>query len=328
MADGLMCWQSGVFWKGYDGSSQGIARIYPGKSTLVTSDNNYSTITDYLKVNLYSYPEYKNMKVVQRIASTLAFSINNNLGYTRLINPYHNLEVLTFNGDRSISKPLRTLKTSYLETMILNPWETGIKIKSSYDEGAGKDGIQHSVTISELISDNVVIENCSFIDNHRGGISGGSNNVTIRNCVFSKNSVTENYAGKTAPLYLIAGTNYHIDFEDSYAKNLKICGCSFSRDKDIIGKILLGVYTVDFHDNVSDTPVSIYNNLLSNVHDNKFSSAPISFSPWRLSDFDEGLQKHGFKYLTRAVMVTNNKIKSSFSNSGDSHTILMQSNNY
>ena len=326
MADGLMCWQSGVFWRGYDGSYQGISRVYPGVSKLVSGDKYFSTITDYARLNLYDDPDYKRLGVVRKIAAKRAFSINNNLGYTRLINPYHNLEVITFN-EKSKNKPLRTIRTSYLETIVLNPEETGFRIKSFYDEGAGKDGLQHSVTISELISSSVVIEDCSFTDNHRGGISGGSNDVTIRNCHFRKSKVVRNYSGKTVPLYLYGGTNYHIDFEDSYAKNLEICGCSFTRDSDTIGKILLGVYTVDFHDNDSDAALCLYNNVFCNIHDNRFSSSPLWLSSWRHSDYDEGLQMHGFKYLTRVVYVHDNVVRSNQSLTKHNRTVVYQSNN-
>lgn len=326
MADGICCSQSGGFWSSYDGIYKGIRRVSPGKSMLLAGDKDYSTITDYLKIDLYSYPDYSGMGVVKKIAGRRAFSVNNNLGYTRLINPFHNLEVITFN-EKSKNKPLRAIKTSYLETILLNPAETGLKIKSSYDEGAGKDGLQHSVTISELISSSVVIEDCSFTDNHRGGISGGSNDVTIRNCHFRKHKNVQNHSGKTIPLYLFGGTNYHINFEDSYAKDLKVYGCTFSRDSDTIGKILLGVYTVDFHDNVSNSPVCLYNNVSCNIHDNRFSSSPLWLSSWRHSDYDEGLQKHGFKYLTRVVFVHDNLVHSNQSMAKHNRTVVYQSNN-
>lgn len=327
MADGIICWQSGGFWKSYEGGYQGIGRVSPGKSLPVAGDKDHTTITDCFLIKLYSNPDYQGMKVVQRIAAQRAYSVNNNLGYTRLINPYHNIEILTYNAAKSSKDPLRTIKSSYLETIILNWDETNLRIKSSYDEGAEKDGLQHSVTVSELISSDVVIEKCRFTDNHRGGISGGSNTVTIRDCIFQKHRDMKNYAGSTIPLYLYGGTNYHIDFEDSFAKDLVIYGCSFSRDSDAIGKILLGVYTVDFHDNVSDAPVCLYNNVFCDIHDNYFSSSPLWLSSWRHSDYDEGLQMHGFKYLTRVVYVHDNVIGSNQSLTKHNRTVVYQSDN-
>lgn len=310
MADGICCEQSGGMWRGYDDIYQGIWRSYPGASKPIHGDKNYTTVSNYFSVEkLYSQPDAMRLAVVRRIASQRAYSVNNNQGYTRLINPYHNLEILTFNGRKSTDIPLRTLKTSYLETIILEGDETGVKVRSSYDEGAMNDGIQHSETISELVSSHVVIEDCFFEDNHRGGISGGSNDVTIRNSRFHKNHDTVNYSGKTIPLFLIGGTNYHINFEDNYAKDLKVYDCEFSRTANTIGKLLVGVYTMDFHNNVSDASVYLYNNLCCNIHDNRFSVAPLWFSSWRHSDYDEGLQKHGFKYLTRVALVHGNKIE-------------------
>ena len=308
MADGVSCAQSGGIWRGYDDIYQGIWRVSPGKSMLVPGDCNNTTLTDYFKINLYSQKDAIKFGVVRELASRRAYSLNNNQGYTRLINPYHNLEILTFNETKSKDIPKRIIKSSYLETIFLNSDETGVKIRSAYDEGATVDGLQHSETISELISSHVLIEECSFEDNHRGGISGGSNDVTVRYCRFRKNHKSQNYAGRDIPLYLYGGTNYHINFEDNFAKDLKVYGCEFSRSTNTIGKLLFGVYTMDFHHNVSDAPVCIYNNVFSDIHDNKFSGSSLWFSSWRHSDYDEGLQKHGFKYLTRVAFVHDNEI--------------------
>ena len=309
MADGVSCAQSGGIWRGYDNIYQGIWRSYPGVSKPIPGDDKYTTISSYFRIdNLYSQPDAMRMAVVRKIASKRAFSINNNQGYTRLINPYHNFEVLTFNGRKSTDIPLRTIKTSYLETIILNADETGVKVRSSHDEGAPNEGLQHSETISELVSSHVIIEDCLFEDNHRGGISGGTNDVTIRDSRFHKNHNTINYSGKTIPLFLVGGTNYHINFEDNFAKDLKVYGCEFSRTANTIGKLLFGVYTLDFHHNTSDAAVYLYNNICSDIHDNIFTGDPLWFSSWRHSDYDEGLQKHGFKYLTRIALVRDNKI--------------------
>lgn len=325
MGDGTTSAQSGGFWRGYDDAYQGINRAFPGVSKPVPGDNNYSTISPYLSVNkLYTNADAMKLAVFRRIASKRVFSINNNQGYTRLINPFHNLVLYTFDDKISTDIPLRIIKTSYLETINLTDEETGVRISSSYDEGAGQDGIQHSDTISELISSHVIIEDCSFLDNHRGGISGGSNDVTIRNCVFNKNHVTYNYAGKMIPIFLVGGTNYHINYEDNYAKDLKVYGCSFSRTDSTIGKLLFGVYTLAFHHNISDAPVYIYNNIFSYIHDNKFSSSAVWFSSWRHTNYDEGLQKHGFKYLTRITLLHHNLVGKLSSSENHNRTILYE----
>ena len=327
MADGISCAQSGGIWRGYDDIYQGIWRAAPGKSRPVAGDRNNTTLTDYFRINLYTQKDAMKLGVVRKIASRRAFSINNNQGYTRLINPYHNLEILTFDEKKSKDIPLRTIKSSYLETLLLSPEETGVKIRSAYDEGATKEGLQHSETISELISSHVMIEYCSFEDNHRGGISGGSNDVTVRYCTFHKNQKSLNHSGKTIPLYLVGGTNYHINFEDNFAKDLKVYGCTFSRTANTIGKLLFGVYTLDFHDNVSDAPVFIYNNVFSNIHENRFAGSPLWFSSWRHSDYDEGLQKHGFKYLTRVALVHDNEIGNQNPPGKHNRTVAFFSNN-
>ncbi len=310
MADGISCAQSGGIWRGYDDIYQGIWRSTPPKSKPIHGDKDYSTLTDYFRINLYTQPDAMKLAVVRKIANKRVFTVNNNQGYTRLINPFHNLEVLTFDEKKSTYVPIRIVRTSYLETISLFPEETGVRIRSAYDEGATMEGLQHSETISEQISSHVVIENCSFTDNHRGGISGGSNDVTIRYCHFYKKHESVNYSGKMIPLYLTGGTNYHINFEDNYAKDLKVYGCSFSRTTNTIGKLLFGVYTLDFFDNTSDAPVFIYNNIFCNIHDNVFAGSPLWFSSWRHSDYDAGLQKHGFKYLTRVALVHHNSIGS------------------
>ena len=328
MADGLCCAQAGGVWYGYDGIYQGIWRARPGKSLPIVSDNSFSTVSNFFHVDyLYTSDFAKDSPIVKKIAARRPVSINNNQGYTRLINTYHNLEVLTFNEDYSTSIPLRTLKTSYLETFFLNPEETGVVVKSSYDEGVGEEGIQHSETISELISSNLVIEYCNIHDNHRGGISGGSNNVIIRNSTFSKSHNLENYKHKTIPLYQVAGTNYHINFEDNYAKGLIVSNCRFTRSKWTIGKLLFGVYTLDFHDNISDVPITVYNCILAHVHNNKFSDLAIGYMPWRLSDYDSGLQKCGFKYLTRVLYVHDNYVKKQSVSDKNTRSILFYYNN-
>ena len=327
MADGICCAQSGLIWRGYDDGYQGIWRSYPGISKLIQKDQNYSTISNYFQTNnLYTNNAALQLSIVRKIASYRFFSVNNNLGYTRLINPYHNLEILTFNERQSTENPLRIIRTSYLESIKLDQDETGVKVLTAYNDGFPTEGYEHSETISELISSHVVIENCSFEDNHRGGISGGSNDVTIRNSRFHKNHNTVNYSGKTIPLFLIGGTNYHINFEDNYAKDLKVYGCSFIRTSTTIGKLLFGVYTLDFHHNVSDAPVFIYNNLFSNIHDNHFSFQALWFSSWRLSDYFLSMPL-GFKYLTRVAYVHDNIVGAEYNIQKDNRTLVFLSNN-
>ncbi len=328
MADGITCAQSGGICLGYDEEFWGIRRAYPGVSLPLKNDRDYSTVSDFIKVkSLYRNEDALKLGVVRKIAERRAFSINNNLGYTRLINPYHNMEVLTFNDAASKEQPIRTIKSSYLETIILNSDENVLKVRALYEDGIPSEGYKHSETISELISSHVVIEHCSFVNNHRGGISGGSNDVIIRHCNFRKNHSDNNYSGKSIPLFMLGATNYHINFEDNFAKDLKVYGCSFSRSTDTIGKILMGVYTLDFHDNVSDAPVTLYNSIFCFIHDNAFSSSPLKLASWRLSDYD-GKLKPGLKHIIRIAIVRHNKIKSEPSSYKHNRTVVYSNNNY
>ena len=328
MADGISSAQSGIFWLGYDTGFQGIGRAYPGVSKPLPGDRNYSTISPYFKISeIYSNPELLKLKVGRKIASTKAVSINNDLGYTRLINTFHNVEIRTFkDSESSQTNPLRIIKSSYLETIFLNKEENGAIVLSSYNDGFPSEGLAHSLTISGVISSHIIIEQCSFENNHRGGISGGANDVTIRNCSFNKDFRSVNYSGKTIPLFQVAGTNYHINFEDNYAKDLSVYNCIFSRNLYSIGKLLFGVYTLDFHNNVSDAPVYIYNNIYSDIHNNIFSSEPIWFSFWRLSDYFLSMPL-AFKYLTRVAYVHDNIIGHKYSSQKENRSIVFMSNN-
>ena len=262
------------------------------------------TISNYLKLtNHYR----KGLQTIERIAEKRVFSINNNLGYTRLINNYHNIDILTFNEKESTEQPLRIIHSSYLDYFSLLPNETGVKIQSWYDEVVPEEGIQHSATISDLISSHCIIENCQIHDNHRGGISGGSNYNTIRNCSFSKSNISKNYRGTVIPVFMVGATNYHINYEDSFAKDLVINHCHFSRTNTSIGRLFFGVYTLFFYDNMTDAGVVIYNNINSDVLSNTFKTAGFGIADWRHSSNDDVLKRYGFHYLTRVVNFHDNK---------------------
>ncbi len=133
--------------------------------------------------------------------------------------------------------------------------------------------------------------------------------MIIRRCKFSKNHTDKNYAGKDIPLFTIGGTNYHINFEDSYAKNLKVYNCTFSRTKGTIGKILLGVLTFEFSNNKSDVEVLIYNNIAANIHHNSFSGPGIGYMGWLLSKNIDNQTKLGCKYLNRVTYLEDNRLQ-------------------
>ncbi len=336
MADGVSVGQFGNWFPDYESSFYTPKMSWTGKAalgkyilignSLVKDPVNFEhcTISNYLRLTNHYH---NNFAVIRKIASRRLFTVNNNLGYTRLINNYHNVDILTFDDQRSTDVPLRIIRTSYLENFELLPGETGVKIQSWYDEGAGEEGIQHSGTVSDVISSNCVIENCQIHDNHRGGISGGCNYVTVRNCSFSKNDSDRNYQGKTIPLFMIGATNYHINFEDSYAKGLEIYNCSFSRNNTSIGRLLFGVLTLSFHHNDSDAGVVIYNNLCSDIHDNVFNSVALGLADWRHSINNDILHDYGFVYSSRVIWIHDNVYKSLGSFKNHYRTFVWQSNN-
>ena len=315
MADGISVTQFGNWYRNYDSNYSTPVMTWSGKAQygkfvekegqiLIDSENKERcTISNYLKLtNHYR----KGLQTIERIAEKRVFSINNNLGYTRLINNYHNIDILTFNEKESTEQPLRIIHSSYLDYFSLLPNETGIKIQSWYDEGVPEGGIQHSATISDLISGHCIIENCQIHDNHRGGITGGSNYNTIRNCSFSKSNTSKNYHGTVIPIFMVGATNYHINYEDSYSKGLDIYQCSFNRTHNSIGRLFFGVYTLSFHDNVSDAGVVLYNNLLCDVYHNSFKTAGFGISEWRHSSNDDVLKQYGFHYLMRILYFHDN----------------------
>ncbi len=319
MGDGIQTYQHGSTFSSYESTygnpgTQFIGNSYPGKFIVTSSgriekdeqNREKCTISNYFDLS----KRYKSDQgVAGKFQEKRAFTVNNNLGYTRIPNIYSNVEVLTFNANKSKDIPLRIIRTSYLETFQLLPEETGVKLQFWYDEGVTEDGFKHTVAVSDAISGHVVVEYCNIHDNHRGGISGGSTHNVFRYCTFKKSDADLNYSGKTIPLFLIGGTNYHIDFEDSFAKDLTISNCSFSRTKNTIGKILLGVFTFEFKNNKSDTNILIYNNLSASIHDNHFSGSGVGYMGWLLSKNVDNQTKLGCKYLNRVTYVHDNKMQ-------------------
>ena len=318
MADGVSASQTGDLFLTYDSKYADPGTVYvsnalPGRfiyrgGRVVQDIKNEEKclITNYISLlNRYSKP----FDVVRKLKEAQLFSFNNNRGYTRITNAFLNADILTFNEKISKEQPIRIISSSYLDRFRLNPDETGVKIQFYYDDGVGKEGFKHGAAVSDVITSDCIVERCTFHNNHRGGISGGCNNMIIRYCTFTKNDSDTNFAGKAIPLFTIGGTNYQIDFEDSYAKNLKIHNCSFKRTKNSIGKILLGVLTFEFYNNTSDAGILIYNNIAADIHDNHFSGTGVGYMGWVLSKIVDNQTKLGCKYLTRVTYVHENKMQ-------------------
>jgi hypothetical protein len=332
MADGISILQTGNFYDDYNGQIQGPLYsemgtlsfpkyVLQGGRVVESKDNpEKCTVSNSLRLD-YLYRGAKLHPVIAKIAALRYYSINNNRGYTRIPNIYSNLEVLSFTS-KSKDLPSGIIPASYLERVYLAPSVTDVKFQCRHDDGVKDPSFKHTAAISEVLSSDVVIEYCSIHDNHRGGITGGSNNNLIRFCSFSKNVTDKNYSGKTIPSFLVGGTNYHINYEDSFAKDLEVEHCTFSRDNNSIGKLLFGVFTFSFHDNRSDAGMIIYNNIFSDVRDNVFRSSGISFSGWAVPTDDMFTMKSGLRYMCRVVMFHNNVEKNASKPTVNHRTLL------
>ena len=326
MADGVSIGQTGNFYDEYDGVLRGPIYSEMGELT-VLKDDYFSTLSSYMRTD-FLYKGADAHPVMQKIAAKRHYTINNNRGYTRIPNVYSNIEVFTYNSRISKDKPIRRFNSSYLEHFELLPDETGVRYRSLHDDGVSDGSFKHSATVSDIISSNVIIEYCSIHDNHRGGISGGSNYNKIRFCCFSKSSKDCNYTGKKIPNFMVGGTNYHINYEDSFAKNLVVHDCTFTRDNSSIGKLLFGVFTLSFFNSTSDSGVRIYNNILSDIHHNSFGESGLAFSSWAVPTDDMSTMKSGLRYMCRVILFHDNSEKSSSKPISNHRTVLISFDNY
>ena len=337
MADGISIGQTGNFYDDYNGVIRGPGFVELGTSRLkhfyrnkvgliLLSQDNCEKYTNAPVIDITSlYKGALKHPIISTIKELRKYTINNNRGYTRIPNVFSNVEVLTLSEQSS--KPIRLIPVSYLESFTLNDNESKVILQCKYDDMTTEDGVKHNAAVTELISDNVVIENCYIHDNHRGGISGGSNNNIIRNCSFSKSTTDTNYQGKQIPLFLIGGTNYHINYEDSFAKNLIITNCSFKRDIAQIGKLLFGVFTLGFHNNYSDAGVRVYNCICANISDNVFNEQGLWLSPWVITTENIAPKRTGYKYLTRNILYHDNRSSSLAEPKAENRTVLISYSN-
>lgn len=325
MADGISIAQTGNYYDDYDGNHKGDPFVGMDKLTILKDDSS-STISSYMRSDIL-YMGIRTHPIIRKIASKRHYTINNTRGYTRIPNVYSNVEVLTVNSTESKDKWIRCIRCSYLEDFELNSNESGVRFRCLHEDGVVDTNFKHSASISGVISSDVVIEFCSIHDNHRGGISGGSNFNTIRFCTFSKCSNDFNYEGKTIPNFMVGGTNYHINYEDSFAKNLVVHDCTFTRDNSSIGKLLFGVFTLSFFNNKSDSGVRIYNSILSDIHHNNFGESGLAFSPWAVPTDDMSTMKSGLRYMCRVVLFHENSEKSSSKRSTNHRTVLFYFDN-
>lgn len=329
MGDVITSHQTGNYFNGYE-TDRSIPSYYPvlnavpayyaedasGKIRKQNDNPLKCTVTEYMDLGRL-YSAANSHPVIRQLKERRIYTINNNRGYTRIPDTYLNMDILTFDSSISKDNPLRIIHSSYLDYFELLPGETGIRLQFYYDEGVKGEGHKHSVAISDVVSSDLVIEDCFIHDNHKGGISGGRNNTVIRRCRFEKKKTVRNEKGTKIPVFSVGGTNYHIDYEDSYAKGLTISSCTFSRDDKAVGKMLIGNLYFTFSGNVSDTCPNIYNNILSVIADNKFKG--LSFSvyhlQWKLDGKEEYRTDFGCKYITRTSICRGNTVNVGRTNS-------------
>lgn len=143
------------------------------------------------------------------------------------------------------------------------------------------------INIVPKLNENVLIDRCNIHDNGRGGISGGANNIVIRDCVFMKQQFAGTDSSQGGPAVFTSGnTNYHIDFEDGVSNHCTIEGCEFfSGDGNANPGTLLFpvVLRLDFRNNTcfSCTP-TIGHCFNANIESNKFHKASLigTYSNW------------------------------------------------
>ncbi len=319
MGDVITSMQTGTYFNGYDSdreipSNRLVLNATPayyaedasGKIHRINENPFHCTVSEYMELRgLYLGSD--NHTIIKRLKDRKIYTINNNRGYTRIPDSYLNIDVLTFDASESKDTPLRIIHTSYLDYFELLPGETGIRIQFYYDEGVQSEGHKHSVAITDCVSSDLIIEDCIIHDNHKGGISGGRNNTVIRRCRFEKKSGDINLNGAVIPVFSVGGTNYHINYEDSYCKNLVISHCSFDGDRPS-GKILLGVLTLIFEKNIINAhSTTIYNNLSCLVKNNQYAqeTPSVYYMSWQ-GDKDEFRRKFGCKFLIRTSYCTGN----------------------
>ncbi len=329
MGDGIVMCQIGEYFDSYDTrmitpGTHWVSTTFPGKYGLRGKIKNGEScsVSDYIEISRDSQNP-----IIKKVRSTNVFSLNNNRGYTRIPNIYQNVDILVFNDRNKTDTPSRIIKSSYLNSFKLLPDERRIKLQFYYDEGVDNNGYRHNLTVSDIVPGNCIIENCKIHNNHRGGITGGFNNTTIRYSYFYKDLDSKNYNGMTVPIFTEGATNYHIDYEDSFGKGLSVYGCRFDSPRELTGRLLFGVLTLDFHDNISDNPVIVYNNLFSNIYNNRFNNKVLGISGWFLSENVHNRNEYGCKYLARMIHLHHNHIVKAVEHRSDYRTYIFNHDN-
>lgn len=300
-------------------------KIYYGDSpsTLFSRDynTNGTTVTDYISLETFydSINNIDNFPILQEFKRKRMFAFISQGTTLNCFWPI--ISILTFNENVSIDEPIRVIPSSLYGEFQLNHGETGVKIQYSNDftgipENVEEIDLPSSGYISAPVSSHLIIDNLNIDNCHRGGIFGGVNNTVIKNCTFFKNisNANPNIDDNGAyPDYTMAGTNYSIDWEDSYANNLTIHDCVFYGTISG-GKVLLGVESCRVYNNkFIGANLTLYSNLLSIIYNNHFTNCNIGINNWPNSGtgsfyIEPNSVKYGLSNLKRVVKFYNNRI--------------------
>ena len=286
----------------------GVGSANPGTITaggfkqvnyVISADNSQGKATSgYIDLsNLYSVG--LDNPIIKECKEKKLFTINNNSGYTRFPDCYlSKIVILTYeseNGD-----PLRYIESSFLDIFQLQGNENGIRLMFFYEYNIPQSGISETkIRITPIVSHDINIHHCNIVNNHRGGISGGCNNVTIDGCKFFKDSV--NPFPNT--------TNYSINFEDAMGNYLLVKNCDFSSAVDTLnfygnqGSILYAGKKLVVADSTLETSPYIYNCLFADVYGNTIKKAGGYCNAWL-----NGLNNESARYNKRIYKLHNCKV--------------------
>ena len=169
---------------------------------------------------------------------------------------------------------------------------------------AGGDGPR--IHIVPKLSGGLLIEGCRIHDNGRGGITGGCNDVIVRDCEFMKQQYDKTSSAQGAhPVFTGGSTNYHIGYEDSVANHLTVENCVFYSGRST-GKLLFPtILRLDFRNNICyGCCPSVGNNFITNITNNVFHRTGIAptYRNW-LAGVAQSSSK---MQMTRLMNYTNN----------------------
>lgn len=173
--------------------------------------------------------------------------------------------------------------------------------------------IQHNIAIFEYIGSDLLIQNCRFINSHRGNVANLPHDSIIDNCLFKKHFKVAG-DGFPAPnpgsdmdcTVIPWSTNYQIDQEDWFSHNIKIGNCRFEADNIQNNQMLLGAQTSEVSGCTGFLNIHLMPGTYINIHDNVFDHLDLTYG----TEFLTALREDTNRYLTRDIFFTNNRILS------------------